>query len=581
MDRNTLEKFFTGKYFVIPAYQRDYAWTEENITDLLSDIAESTETATSHYIGTFILSKVGNDGTFHVVDGQQRLTTLTIILSILVDLLSPEQKLINSNAFIRDISKSRWKLRLAQYNCDYFCALLSGANPTPESKSQRLLCKAYEYVSDFIRALYNADNESVGTYLESLKQLEVMEFIESDEGKAIRIFQTVNDRGKQLAIVEKAKSLLIYYSNRFLGGKHDHMINELFGEIFRDFSRLKEIGEQADTKIGLIADSRFDEDSVLRYHFLSFPNEYYDFKATADYVLDEFLKKTLKKRRGMLNVLSDFIKLYTIDLRLFFHEFLTLVERVQTQPKYYKLFGILGVSTHLYPLLIRLQSKNLLDMPISDGSPFTFVDLVEIADVRIYKTRGTDPAKHISTLACEIDNLPKKAIARKLWEVTHLFMDDALFEFHLNNNMYQNGALLHILIEFGEVLAQEGDRTAYTVQDLKGLMAENPTIEHMFSQTPTFGFPSRKFGSQEEYERLNHRLGNLTVLEKEVNSRCHNKTPEQKLSDQNLYKQSRFDATRIIVADAAVRGGTFDVDDLMQRSQKMAQFCKKRWPLVM
>lgn len=40
MERNTLEKFFTGKHFVIPSYQRDYAWTQQNIDDLLNDIPE-------------------------------------------------------------------------------------------------------------------------------------------------------------------------------------------------------------------------------------------------------------------------------------------------------------------------------------------------------------------------------------------------------------------------------------------------------------------------------------------------------------------------------------------------------------
>ena len=60
MDRNTLEKFFTGKFFLIPSYQRDFAWTQQNLDDLLNDIDETIETKTSHYIGTFILSTGSN-----------------------------------------------------------------------------------------------------------------------------------------------------------------------------------------------------------------------------------------------------------------------------------------------------------------------------------------------------------------------------------------------------------------------------------------------------------------------------------------------------------------------------------------
>ena len=73
---NTLEKFFTGKYFKIPAYQRDYAWSIDNIDDLFEDIIESIETNTAHYIGTFILSQKDGEESYYVVDGQQRLKTL-------------------------------------------------------------------------------------------------------------------------------------------------------------------------------------------------------------------------------------------------------------------------------------------------------------------------------------------------------------------------------------------------------------------------------------------------------------------------------------------------------------------------
>ncbi len=140
MERNTLEKFFTGKRFVIPQYQRDYAWTQTNIDDLLSDVAETIETNTSHYIGTFILSRADNDDSFNVVDGQQRLTTLTMILNAVVALLPNEERIINRNTFIQEAGKKRWRLLPAEYNREYFSLLLDGKQPTANSKSQHLLC---------------------------------------------------------------------------------------------------------------------------------------------------------------------------------------------------------------------------------------------------------------------------------------------------------------------------------------------------------------------------------------------------------------------------------------------------------
>jgi uncharacterized protein with ParB-like and HNH nuclease domain len=578
VERNTLEKFFTGKWFVVPSYQRDYAWEQENIDDLLTDIEETIETKTSHYIGTFILSRTQDEGGYHVVDGQQRLTTLTMLLNAVIEHLPGEPKIINRYTFIRDGAKPRWRLELAEYNREFFTRMLNGEQPQAESKSQRLLRKAYDYIRGYIAEKAKNGN-ALDLYLNSVKQLEVMEFIETDEGKAIRIFQTVNDRGRPLAVVEKAKSLLIYYSNRFSNGKHDAQINEAFGDIYRDFSRLKEIGEGNDTKIALVAQSAFSEDSVMRYHFLSYDSDYYDFKPTLNYVLDGFLKKTLRAKQGNPDKLSSFMTSYVTDLRAFFSNFLGVVRRVESEPRYYKLLCVLGLSTHLYPLFVRLQGRGLLDTPVSKSHQLTFADLIEIADVRIYKTRGTDPAKDISHLAVDAATASPTTIASKLSDIVRRFMDDGKFESDLSGDMYSNEASLHILLEMGEAWALAQGNPGYSVKLLVELMRSRPTIEHVFAQNPVFAFPSRGFDSQDQYRLENNRPGNLSVLEKDLNSRCQDKTPEQKLQDASLYKQSGFDVTRALVAEVATSGGSFDAKSVESRTTRIAQFAKKRWPL--
>ena len=158
-------------------------------------------------------------------------------------------------------------------------------------------------------------------------------------------------------------------------------------------------------------------------------------------------------------------------------------------------------------------------------------------------------------------------------------MEDSRFESSLLEDMYSNEAVLHILIEAGEAWAQGQGQPGYTVADLKSFRLSLPTIEHVFSQTPTFGFPSRGFDTEEQYNQQNDKIGNLTVLEKDLNSRCQNKTPEQKLEDANLYKQSRFDITSRLVAEAAANGKGFCMKDVEERTRRMAQFAKARWPL--
>ena len=91
MSTKTIENFFTGKTLVIPSYQRDYAWKERNVSDLFDDVEEALEVGSDHYLGTFILSQKDKSVPVHVVvDGQQRLTTLTTVLDALIDAVEEE-----------------------------------------------------------------------------------------------------------------------------------------------------------------------------------------------------------------------------------------------------------------------------------------------------------------------------------------------------------------------------------------------------------------------------------------------------------------------------------------------------------
>ena len=84
--------------FRVPDYQRPYAWTEKETEDLLEDIRSEIdseprrgEDGPSYFLGSIVLMKEAEKNpTSDIVDGQQRLTTLTILLSVLRDLLSDE-----------------------------------------------------------------------------------------------------------------------------------------------------------------------------------------------------------------------------------------------------------------------------------------------------------------------------------------------------------------------------------------------------------------------------------------------------------------------------------------------------------
>ena len=101
MIRHTIEAgekpildIFCDKYlFRIPSYQRPYAWTTEQTSELFDDIAtacgEAGNVSNASFLGSIVLIKDPQKPEADVVDGQQRLTTLTILLSVLRDLSDP------------------------------------------------------------------------------------------------------------------------------------------------------------------------------------------------------------------------------------------------------------------------------------------------------------------------------------------------------------------------------------------------------------------------------------------------------------------------------------------------------------
>jgi len=103
-DNFALSSVFSQSYFEIPDYQRDYAWEKRNVKDLLDDIEfvyeqnnkSERENPLDHYFGTFVLEDRGSIeptdyedyNVYGVVDGQQRLATIAIIISAIIDEMS-------------------------------------------------------------------------------------------------------------------------------------------------------------------------------------------------------------------------------------------------------------------------------------------------------------------------------------------------------------------------------------------------------------------------------------------------------------------------------------------------------------
>jgi len=569
MSNDQVKDFFNGKFFEIPKYQRGFSWDKENVRDLFNDIREAEEVDSSHYIGTVVLSKTKKSNRlFYVVDGQQRITTITMIINSIIKKLSPEDASFYKRVYISENNTNR--LKLLGREQVFFKKLLNDEKLIAKNKSQRLLIEAYEEINEQIDS-----TENVLSFLHRIESLEILEFIEESEGDAIRIFQTVNDRGKPLSNMEKAKSLLVYFSNRYLEKKLDDKINTVFGEIFEIYDEIKFKGEEFG--INLISSDRFNEDSVMRYHFISFSDEDYD--ASASYVLS-FLKRELStyrksdKKNGYEKI-ELFITDYIESLLLFFISMNSLIKRSNTDEKYFKIFSILNLSATLYPLIIKLEVLGKLEdnLPTQEYSDYTFFDLVELIDVRIYKTRGTDPRADISRFVFSLNNgLSNKEIEEWLLNYNKSWMSKSEFQTYLNGYIYRNRALPHIFIDYSEAL----NKQLFSLDELKRIANDkkhNPTIEHILSQKPKFTLKSHGFKNEEEYLEYKDTLGNLTVLESHLNSSAQNKNTFEKIK---VYDRSIFRMTKSISAYISIQQ-EFKKEDIKERTKVLIDYLNNKW----
>ncbi len=217
----------------------------------------------------------------------------------------------------------------------------------------------FEVLKAILDKVSKLNKEEVNERLEVLLEMVLMRLEEPDPGRAIRTFQSVNDRGVPLLLLDKLKSLLIYYSNTFCDGKRglDQFINDHFGEIFKIFAKIKKSNH-----IFSIGGPNFDEGDIFRYHAGSQKFDEIPFLghyATSTNNIYEQLKDELKKVEK--DELESFIRSYVSDLKNFYQAFLDLLSEIDTNPTTFKAMLINKINPHFFNSLIRLKINNELD----------------------------------------------------------------------------------------------------------------------------------------------------------------------------------------------------------------------------
>ncbi|MGN8435145.1 DUF262 domain-containing protein [Helicobacter pylori] len=361
--KTTLKDVFLESGYSIPNYQRDYAWKEKNFKDLWEDLEEAIEynkKGQGHFIGTMVVAKNEDNKKLHdIIDGQQRTTTIFMLLHVLANKQNEKDKQETRKYLYQ---KGELKLEVASQNQSFFKTLLEAAKEgnishcekDADTEGKQNLFEVLKAILDKVSKL---SEEGVNERLEALLKMVLMRLEEPDPGRAIRTFQSVNDRGVPLLLLDKLKSLLIYYSNTFCDGKKglDQFINDHFGEIFKIFAKIKKSNHISSV-------GGFDEGDIFRYHAGSQKFDEIPFLGhyeTSTEDTYEKLKDELKEIKK--SKLKSFIQSYVSDLKNFYQAFVDLLSEIDTNPTTFKVMLINTIKPLFFNSLIRLKINNELD----------------------------------------------------------------------------------------------------------------------------------------------------------------------------------------------------------------------------
>lgn len=605
MEKNVyaIEEIFAGRFFAVPDYQRGYAWEKANCLDLLDDL-EELPPGFNHYTGTVVFHRndkdlLDNEGTqtfgYDIVDGQQRITSIVILLHTIqrrfamvpayYSLAAGIEKKFLKSVRLSDQSDF-YKLTLNQDCRDFFQTDILGTAGVTGAvvRSHERLAVAKETFNNYI----NTKNDElldgfyswlIEFYNKVVQRLKVGIYEVDQAAEVGVIFEVMNNRGKDLTELEKVKNYLLYLTTKLTVDT----ASELAKNINRTWSHIYERFMSA----GLGTES---ENQFLRAHWLFY----------ADYNRKEW--DGSKSIKGLFN-LKDFRNRHVEllrELRLYvgsldeasiafadlerperdasFNAFRDPAERrlvIFYSSKLIRTRTIASFRSVLMACRLRFPNDALRYLHL--------VQLLERFAFRVYNMQGKRADTGQSSIlkaAYELYNqdMEYDDLLRHLRWLLHLYCPDEIFkafwEFDaLDNNWYYWSPLKYFLYEYEEYLAG-GDPLTVTWSYYSEQALEN-SIEHILPQTSedVDGYWPSHF-TDEEIKIYTHDLGNLCLTYN--NSSYKNfgfdrkkGTPGQ---EKPCYANSALNQERVLTEYPE-----WTVNTIQQRRTKVAFWATERW----
>jgi len=251
MNFNTTNQTFrqlmgNGLSYRVPRFQRDYSWDVDHWDDLWLDIVGlfGDEPEPAHYMGYLVLQSADNRS-FGIIDGQQRMTTLSLLMlaavSHLTDLAAPDAPDDPQSRRARQLRNNyigyldpvtlvpRSKLTLNRHNDRFYQNYLVPLERLPQrglNASEHLLRRAFIMLKNQVEAHCGKDGQSVARFVDTaVDKLFFTVITVTDELNAFKVFETLNARGVRLSATDLLKNYLFSVVSR--GGAHEAEIRAL------------------------------------------------------------------------------------------------------------------------------------------------------------------------------------------------------------------------------------------------------------------------------------------------------------------------------------------------------------------
>ena len=531
----TLESAFQ-KFYTVPDYQREYVWKEEQVEQLLSDMTEAfgANSSKDYFVGSIVVYPNGN--AFELVDGQQRMTTFFILLCVLkavyrdhgIDTSIFEQRIHGTSMDSKGRPVTLYHLELQYEDASSCLQVISEAKFPFQDKDitgrGKLLFGAANTIYKYILQQFPSFEDELAPFAGYvLTRVRFVQIETHDMSDALKIFETINQRGIGLTPMDLLKNMIFRQVPR-----------ERFNELNTQWKSIMDLLQGGQTKELPL---RF-----LRYYLMAT----YDTTDAKDGILrEDYIYNWLNSHADQCGYQKNpfgFVQgLKTGAERYMFY---LTGGSGSTEDNHLKNITRLGGSAYKLHLLLLLAASRMDSQALAHLKSllesivyYAIINQVKTNEIERLYSLWCPQVRQIESddqLSRFIDAEVKPTIAQ--WKVNNKsnFMRLGFGSMQ----QYRIKFILARITKYVEVKRKNGGDASSVAEFYDGGIE----IEHIMSQKYSSAKPPYGL-SEEEYDAAKQQLGNLTLLEKTINASIGNDDFASKTA---AYKQSAYYLTHSI-----------------------------------